>query len=152
MIRRAVLALLLVLAALQPALAREQLPPPTVGRGDDRWGGHTIERHVGKSDEELRARLARDSRLNTASAWDSAEIAAQVIDGTLAQHAGELLPWLARAPPGNRRVIDYRGRERIGRTIRADDPRKVVPLTNARLVIEALGQGRWRLITAYPNF
>ncbi|MDX2167950.1 MAG: RNase A-like domain-containing protein [Deltaproteobacteria bacterium] len=151
MIRRALLALLLLLAAL-PALAREQLPPPTVGRGDDRWGGHTVERHVGKSDEELRARLARDSRLSTASAWDSAEIATQVIDATLKQHAGELLPWLARAPPGARKVIDHRGSTRIGRAVRADDPRKVVPLSNARLVIEALGQGRWRLITAYPNF
>jgi hypothetical protein len=151
MIRRIFLALLLMVAVL-PAFAREPLPPPTVGRGDDRWGGHTIERHVGKSDEELRARLARDSRLNTASAWDSAEIATQVIDSTLKSHAGELVGWLARAPPGNRRVIDYRGRERLGRAIRAEDPRKVVPLTNARLVIEALGQGRWRLITAYPNF
>lgn len=151
MIRRALLVLLLLLAAL-PAIAREQLPPPTVGRGDDRWGGHTIERHVGKSDADLRARLARDARLSTASAWDSAEIAAQVIDETLRQHAGELIPWLARAPPGNRRVIDYRGSARIGRAIRAEDPRSVVPLRNARLVIEALGQGRWRLITAYPNF
>lgn len=151
MIRRSFLVLLLLLTAM-PALAREQLPPPTVGRGEDRWGGHTVERHVGKSDEELRARLARDSRLNTVSAWDSAEIAAEVIDATLKQHAGELVQWLARAPPGNRRVIDYRGREPIGRAIRAEEPRKVVPLNNARLVVEALGQGRWRLITAYPNF
>lgn len=151
MIRRALLAFLLLLVAL-PALAREPLPPPTVGRGDDRWGGHTVERHVGKSDEDLRVRLARDTRLSTASAWDSPEIAARVIDATLERHAGELVTWLARAPPGNRRVIDHRGRERVGRAIRAEDPRKVVPLTNARLVIEALGQGRWRLITAYPNF
>lgn len=151
MMRRALTILLLALLAL-PALAREQLPPPTVGRGDDRWGGHTVERHVGKSDADLRNRLARDSRLDTASAWDSAEVAARVIEDTLRLHAGELIPWLARAPPGDRKVITHRGRERVGRAIRAGNPDKVLTLTNARLVVEALGQGRWRLITAYPSF
>jgi hypothetical protein len=143
--------LALLLLATMPALAAS-LPAPTVGRGDDRWGGHTVERHVGKTDADLRARLARDQRLDTASAWDSAEIAATVIEATLKRHEAELAQWLARAPPGSRRVLDHRGETRVGRAIRAEAPQRVVPLTNARLVIEALGQGRWRLITAYPNF
>jgi hypothetical protein len=143
------LGVLLLLAT--PVLAAS-LPAPTVGRGDDRWGGHTVERHVGKTDADLRARLARDQRLDTASAWDSAEIAARVIDATLKRHEAELTQWLARAPPGSRRVLDHRGETRVGRAIRADAPQRVVPLGNARLVIEALGHGRWRLITAYPSF
>jgi hypothetical protein len=149
-IARAAGILLLLIAAL-PGLAAELLPP-TVGRDDDRWGGHTIERHVGKSDQDLRARLANDPRIATASAWDSPEIAEQVIEATLRQHAAELARWLAQAAPGSRRTFDHRGDRRVGRAIRAEAPERVVPLRNARLVVEALGRGRWRLITAYPNF
>jgi len=149
MIVRALLVLALLWSGV--AFARE-LPAPTVRHGEDRWGGHTVERHVGKSDAELRARLGRDRRLDTASTFDTAEIAAHVIESTLAERSPELVVWLARAPPGSRRVLDHRGGARIGRAIRADDPRTVLPMRNARLVIEALGQGRWRLITAYPSF
>jgi hypothetical protein len=145
------LVLLLVFAAAFPTLAAG-LPAPTVGRGDDRWGGHTIERHVGKSDADLRARLARDQRLDTASAWDSLEVATQVIEQALKHHEAELVQWLARAPPGSRRVLEHRGQARVGRAIRAQQPDRVVSLSNARLVIEALGHGRWRLLTAYPSF
>jgi hypothetical protein len=142
------LILLLPLAAARGA----ELPPPVVGPGADRWGGHTVERHVGKSDAELRQRLARDPRLAVASAWDDLAAARATIDRALSEHAGELLRWLGHAPAGARRTIDYRGATPIGRAVRAEAPARVVRLSNARLVIESLGNGRWRLITAYPSF
>lgn len=148
---RLLLLLALLFGAISPTLARE-LPAPTVERGEDRWGGHTVERHVGRTDEQLRARLARDSRLDTASSFDSLEIATRVIEQTLAENGPRLVSWLARVQPGSRRTLDHHGTTRIGRAVRAEEPRQVIVMTNARLVIEALGQGRWRLITAYPSF
>jgi hypothetical protein len=75
----------------QPGLAPE-IPPGTMARSDAREtasdgvkeqrgagrydlsrdeerGGHTLDKHVGRSDEELRQRLERERSISAASTW-----------------------------------------------------------------------------------
>src|SRR5262252_7387451 len=52
---------------------------------DERAGGHTLTRHVGKSDAELAERLSREHDISAASTYTDALTAANVVGAALAQ-------------------------------------------------------------------
>jgi hypothetical protein len=91
-------------------------------------GGHTIERHVGKSEDALRQRLADDPRLRAASSFVDLAEAESAVDAALADNAGRIAAWLAGAG-GQGRGADL--------ALRWDAPR---PL--GRIVARAIGADR----------
>src|SRR5687767_5324142 len=54
---------------------------------DESRGGHTLARHVGKSDEDLRERLARERGISAASTYGDRATAETVVARTLAQQS-----------------------------------------------------------------
>jgi hypothetical protein len=62
---------------------------------DERLGGHTIARHVGKTEADLRARLSRE-RISAASTYTDLETAETVVHATLEASAARLESWRAR--------------------------------------------------------
>jgi len=58
-------------------------------------GGHTIERHVGKSEADLRQRLANEPALPAASSFIDLAEAEAVVDAALHAHAAVVAQWEA---------------------------------------------------------
>ena len=50
---------------------------------DESRGGHTLDKHVGRSDDELRERLAREPNISAASTWTNRKIAEEAVSETL---------------------------------------------------------------------
>lgn len=122
-------------------------------REDERRGGHTIERHVGKSEDELRARLRRERRIAAASTYADLETAERVVGETLRQAARRIDRWRARSGGRPNLAIDYDGEPArvIGRSLRRGDPR-------ARDCHDAVVVLRWDetagdfyVLTSYPE-
>lgn len=65
-------------------------------------GGHTIERHIGKSPDELRERLIREPRLEESSSFKSLREAEAIISRVLADNKNQIAMWVKNVPPGMR--------------------------------------------------
>ncbi|QZY93666.1 RNase A-like domain-containing protein [Pantoea dispersa] len=63
-------------------------------------GGHTIERHIGKTPDELRERLRNRPRLDEASSFKSLSEAEALISKVLADNKYQIQMWVKNIPPG----------------------------------------------------
>ena len=122
-------------------------------RRDEQRGGHTLSRHVGKSDAQLRERLRREHRLSAASTWTDRETAEEVVGAAIRANRERIERWTSREGSRANLVLDWPGdgRRVIGRSLRrgAKDP---VPCTRAVVVL------RWNVdaeiyyvLTSYPE-
>jgi hypothetical protein len=117
---------------------------------DEARGGHTLARHVAKSDAELRERLARERQIGAASTYLTREMAERTIARTLRAQAGRVRDWSARTGRRPNLALDYRGPagEVIGRSIRRG--REPVPCTDA-IVVLRWDDGSYYVLTSYPE-
>jgi hypothetical protein len=121
-------------------------------RRDEARGGHTIGRHVGKSDEELRARLEREPRIRAASTYKDLATAERVVAETLAHGGERLATWLLREGPRPNLVLSYDGNPRrpIGRSLRRGE-RKSVKAHDAIVVLKWDSMEGSMVLTSYPE-
>jgi hypothetical protein len=115
-------------------------------------GGHTIAVHVGRTEAQLRARLAQQPRLKAASTFLSLRDAERAVSATLRANKGGIEAWAKAARPGERKAFQYTADRFVGHgVVRATGKltetcevvvvlRKVV--TNNRLYF---------ILTAYPK-
>lgn len=119
-------------------------------RRDERRGGHTIARHVGRTDAELKARLQRES-ISAASTYADLQSAERVVARALAENARRVQRWIDRRSPKANLAIRYRARDGIptGRLVRrgADQSSDV---TGAVVVLRWRDDG-WYVLTTYPE-
>ncbi|MFN8094258.1 MAG: RNase A-like domain-containing protein [Vicinamibacteria bacterium] len=127
------------------AVARRDL-----GRDESR-GGHTLARHVGRTDDELRARLRRETRIAAASTFEDRATAEEVVAATLGAERDRVREWSRREPPRPNLALDYRGGRPIGRSLRRGRSR-------VELCRDAVVVLKWRsgdpdffVLTAYPE-
>lgn len=119
---------------------------------DERRGGHTLERHVGKTDDDLRRRLVREPRVSAASTYADLATAERVVGETLARHRDRLRAWLDRDGSRPNLVLEYRGSRAttVGRSLRRG-ARAVEPCSDA-LVVLRWDRGRaFYVLTSYPE-
>jgi hypothetical protein len=117
---------------------------------DEARGGHTIARHVGLSDADLRARLTRES-ISAASTYPDLPTAERVVGQALATHATRVNGWRAQQGSRPNLVISHAvtPREPIGRVLRRGRAEPV----DAYAAVVVL---RWRgddflVLTSYPE-
>jgi hypothetical protein len=117
---------------------------------DEARGGHTIARHVERSDAQLRQRLAQESGIGTASTYTSQAIAERTIARTLRANADRVEDWTSRRGNRPNLALDYRGRrdEVLGRSIRRG--RAPVDCYDAVVVLRWDGRGSY-VLTSYPE-
>lgn len=146
-------------AAISPVLSlaradRVELtqPPPAFASPDlqciEGPDGHTLRRHVGKSDEDIRDRALRTH--HDVSCFDDAETAQGSVDEAFAENQSRIGRWLA-AGRGNL-ALHVRFDHTIGRVFRFDRLR-CERSENADVILErrpALPQG-YTVITAFPS-
>lgn len=63
---------------------------------DESLGGHTLSRHIGRTDAELRARLSREPGISAASTWTDRATAERVVGDALDGLKNRVSQWVAR--------------------------------------------------------
>jgi hypothetical protein len=101
-------------AASRPGLSAAQ-QPPTRGEDvsvrelsvDESMGGHTLSRHVGKTDAELGRRLRREPQISSASTYTDRDTAERAVGAALAFARGKIAVWQSRSGRRPNLVLHY---------------------------------------------
>ena len=147
-------ALLLVFARCeQPDTAQIAAPAPQ-GRdlaADEAQGGHTLARHVGKTDEELRERLRREPQISSASTYTDRATAEAIVGAALSSGGRPFDAWRKRTGRRPNFVLRFAAAGIIGRSIsrgRFD----AVSCRDALVVIRWDDRrDRFYVLTSYPE-
>lgn len=115
---------------------------------DEKQGGHTLTRHVGRSESELAERLEREAGVAAASSFADRATAEAVVGATIAREEGRIASWMRRDKENL--ALDYRGESgvTIGQVLLrgASGSR---PAADARVVLRKRGASFF-VLTAYP--
>jgi len=117
---------------------------------DEALGGHTLQRHVGQSDEELLKRLRAQPEIAAASTYADEETADQVVSAALSQNSERVEAWRSRPARKPNLVLHYHGAEPIGRSVRQGES-LAADCYDAIVVLKADGPGDFHVLTTYPE-
>jgi len=117
---------------------------------DEERGGHTLRRHVGRTDDELRERLAREPNISAASTWTDRETAETVLAEALKAERNRVENWTRRSYPRANLALHYDAGRVIGRSLRRGEDR-TVDCTSAVMVLRADGAEGFYVLTTYPE-
>lgn len=132
-------------AGTQPDIAPRNLSE------DEARGGHTLARHVGKSDDELRARLERE-RIAAASTYTDLRTAEETVGTALNHEAERVRNWSQRRGRRPNLAIDFVGEDDrpLGRTLRRGE-KSARSCANAVVVLKSDGSNGYYVLTSYPE-
>jgi hypothetical protein len=116
---------------------------------DEQLGGHTLRKHVGRSDQELRERLEQEPHISAASTWTNRDLAEQTVAAALRDQAARIAQWQARGERRANLALDYHAGREIGRSLERGAS-QTVPCTAAVIVLKANGDGFY-VLTTYPE-
>jgi len=137
-------------------LRRERVP----GRGlhpheGGAWRGHTLERHVGKSDADLRRRLdeARGTRgeLSAASTFATRRNAEHFVGATLKRNESAIWRWLKSRNGPSSKAFTARFTEPTGRRMKLGQSRsESVHGTRVVLRRDSTSPSGYRIVSSFP--
>lgn len=117
-------------------------------------GGHTLERHVGKTPEELLARLDSTPRLNASSSFRTTREAEALVSKVLRDNKNQIEMWVKHVPPdvGARMRLKHIFAHQTGITI-PKGSREVKKCYSVRIILEFKPwHGKpYFVVTAYPE-
>jgi hypothetical protein len=143
----------------QTSLREERQHSPAESRGaakrydlsrDEERGGHTLARHVARTDDGLRERLARERNISAASSWTDRETAETIVADALAAERGRVDSWMSRGFPRANLALHYNAGRVIGRSLWRGDS-KTVECSSAAIVLRADGPESFYVLTSYPE-
>jgi len=117
-----------------------------------RVGGHTILKHVGKTEAELQARLAAEAGIPAASTFESLEVAERTLYQGLKSNRSAIEAWAKTAAPGARKAFFYNAPNPVGQgVVRATN--QLVKMSKVRFVLkmEAYQGKLYYILTAFPE-
>jgi CDI toxin RNase A-like protein len=135
--------------------------PSTSGEGisvrdlsvDESMGGHTLARHVGKTDAELADRLRREPQISSASTYTDRGTAERAVGAALAFAGGRLSAWQNRTGRRPNLVIHFvdRAKQPLGRSL-SRGRQASVPCDRALVVLRWDERfDRFYVLTSYPE-
>ena len=119
-----------------------------LGRDEER-GGHTLDRHVARTDEQLQERLQRE-HISSASSWTDRETAEATVGEALQSQRDRIENWTQRGYPRANLALHYNAGRMVGRSLRRGEA-QTVPCTNAVIVLRADGPSTFYVLTTYPE-
>ena len=111
-------------------------------------GGHTVERHVGKSDSSLRSRLASDPNIPAASTFRNKEAANRADGQFVKQNKDAINKWL-QSKTNKPFVGTIIMPQSIGTVIKRDGSKIESHNVEVVIVRDSSAQG-WHVLTSYP--
>ena len=132
----------------------ERAAPPAPRRDlsrDEARGGHTIARHVGRTDQQLRDRLRAEPSLTVVSTYTDLMTAETTVEAAFRRSATAIRNWSGRRGRRQNLAVDYAASSPIGRSLRRGG-RASSPCAQAVVVL------RWDerrnesyVLTSYPD-
>lgn len=115
-------------------------------------GGHTIARHVGRTEAQLRARLAEQAAIPAASTFATLQDAEHAVAVALRVNKSAIQEWAKAATPGMTKAFTHNAGKVIGQGV----VRATGNLTNMSQVVvvvrKVIAQNRiYFVLTAYPK-
>jgi hypothetical protein len=117
---------------------------------DEERGGHTLTKHVGRSDDELRQRLERERNISAASTWTDRAAAEETVGAALRQEHNRIDSWERRGYPRPNLALHFDAGRVIGRSMRHGDAASS-PCMQAVIVLKADGPESFYVLTTYPE-
>jgi hypothetical protein len=117
---------------------------------DEERGGHTLKKHVGRSDEQLRERLEHERNISAASTWTDRAAAETTVAEALRSERGRIGSWVRRGYPRSNLALHYDAGRVSGRSLRRGDTQAVY-CTAAVIVLRADGPDSFYVLTTYPE-
>ena len=119
---------------------------------DEEAGGHTLSKHVGRTDDKLRERLEREPNITAASTYTDRETAERVVGKVLEQNRDKIDRWLSRPGRHPNLVLDYDGdlAHPVGRTLRRGE-NAPQPCSHAVVILRWRGDSEYYVLTSYPE-
>ncbi|PIE83379.1 MAG: hypothetical protein CSA09_00415 [Candidatus Contendobacter odensis] len=115
-------------------------------------GGHTIARHVGRTEAQLRSRLAQQPNIPAASTFRTLQEAERAVAAALRANKEAIKTWAKSANPGQTKAFTYEAGQVIGQGV----VRSTGQMTNmSKMVVvvrKVIEQNRvYFVLTAYPK-
>jgi len=117
---------------------------------DEARGGHTLAKHVGRSEQELRERLERERNISAASTWTNREVAEETVAQALRAEHNKITRWEERGYRRPNLALHFDADRVIGKTMRHGDESSS-PATQAVIVLKADGPNSFYVLTSYPE-
>jgi hypothetical protein len=117
---------------------------------DEQRGGHTLARHVARTDDELRERLAHERNISAASTWTDRATAEAVVGEALTSEHNRVETWMRQGYPRANLALHFSAGRVIGRSLRRGDSRPV-DCSSAVIVLRAVGPENFYVLTTYPE-
>ncbi|HSF35941.1 MAG TPA: RNase A-like domain-containing protein [Nocardioides sp.] len=111
--------------------------------------GHTLERHVGKTLDELRERLRQRPQVPLASSFTDQRTAERLIASVLDRRAADIESWL-RNPGGRLKLIEDLD-EGTGISVARDGTVRTPTGIRVVLMPDSSTSAGWRILTAFPD-
>jgi Bacterial CdiA-CT RNAse A domain len=144
----------------QPGILRGEENRYTVGENqsperydlgrDESRGGHTLSRHVARTDEQLQERLRKERNISAASTWTDRQTAEESAARAIRTERGRIESWMSRGERRANLVLHFQAGHIIGRSLRRDSS-EAVPCTSAVVVLRADGPDGFYVLTTYPE-
>jgi hypothetical protein len=116
---------------------------------DEQRGGHTLNKHVGRTDDELRQRLEREPNISAASTWTDRDTAEQTVAEALRANREKIQNWQARGYPRSNLAIHFDAGKVVGRSMMQDS--QSTSCTATVIVLKADSPTRFYVLTTYPE-
>lgn len=119
---------------------------------DEAAGGHTLKKHVGRTDNQLRQRLRHERNISAASTYTDRAAAEMVVGAMLLQEQAKIRRWLNSTGGHPNLVLDYDGNPAhpIGKTLRRGEDQSQ-PCSHALAVLKWTGPNDYYVLTTYPE-
>ena len=148
-----VLTIVVALLTSLPVLHVSAQAPRRDLQADERCGGHTIARHVGKTNAQLAERLRQQADIAAASTYPDLLTAETVVGAALQQERRRVAAWAARGGQRPNLALRYRwtGPKAIGRSWRRG---KIAPDAAFEAVVVLrwdVQRGAFCVLTSYPE-
>lgn len=117
---------------------------------DEQRGVHTLDKHVGRSDDQLRERLDRERDISAASTWTDLSAAEETVAAAIRANQNKIDRWNDRGFPRANLALHFDAGHDIGRTMRHGETSSE-PCSSAVLVLKADRSGGFFVLTTYPE-
>lgn len=118
---------------------------------DEAMGGHTLVRHIGKTDDELRDRLRREPDISSASTYTDRTTAETVVGAALSAAPRSFDSWRRRTGRRPNFVLHFSADRVIGRSMRRGQL-EAMPCRDALVVVRWDDRRqRFYVLTSYPE-
>jgi hypothetical protein len=117
---------------------------------DEAAGGHTLKKHVGRTDDQLRQRLQHERNISAASTYTDRAAAELAVGSAFLQQRDRIERWEHGGGGHPNLVLDYDGAAPLGRTMRRGDAASR-PCSHALVVLKWVSSSEYYVLTSYPE-